>query len=183
MQIEKCPVVGCMQPEVWNSQHDVKEHAEKYHPGTNLIVEDGRIVADDMPIEDKQLVDEVLEQRAYEFADWANYYMSGSFQEVFADIFQETFDLLVARQHKYGPKNIEQQGAFGVFTRLRDDKMSRVARAMNGTIVNGKIQVTIELGDEEEDTYEDALKDIANYALIMLCLYRGKWGAPLQEEL
>ena len=54
---------------------------------------------------------------------------------------------------------------------------------MNGTIVNGKIQITIELGDEEEDTYEDALKDIANYALIMLALYRGMWGKPLQEEL
>ena len=105
-----------------------------------------------------------------------------SFEVIFAGIFDEAFDLLMERQHKYGPENIEGQGIYGVFTRMRDDKMSRLARSMQGTVHNGVVTVDISGNVDDADTFEDACIDIANYALIMLALYRGLWGAPLEEE-
>lgn len=106
--------------------------------------------------------------------------MTETFQSTFTDIFNEAFDLLVARQKKYGPENIRQLGLFGVFGRLADDKIERIRRGMNGTIDHGV--VTIETQDFNDESFEDALMDIANYALIMIALKRGIWGHPLEEE-
>jgi hypothetical protein len=101
-----------------------------------------------------------------------------TFEDVFEGIFTEAFDLLVERQRKYGPDNIRQLGTFGVFGRLADDKVERIRRAMNGTITHGRV----ELEDVEkfaDESFEDALFDIANYALIIIALGRGLWGKPL----
>lgn len=107
-----------------------------------------------------------------------------TFEDTFVGIFSETFDLLVERQKKYGPKNIAQQGLFGILTRIKDDKISRIMRALNGRVENGQIILdAIDLSGEEGDTLEDALKDVANYALIALALLRGAWGRPLAEEV
>lgn len=110
---------------------------------------------------------------------WRTPYDEGTFQATFADIFQETFDLLVERQKKYGPENISSQGFYGVFTRLSNDKIERLRRALNGKIVNGVIELD-PFVDSSDETVEDALLDVANYALIMLALKRGIWGRPLQ---
>jgi hypothetical protein len=105
-----------------------------------------------------------------------------TFEDVFQTIFDEAFDLLVERQKKYGPDNIERLGTFGVLSRLAHDKIERVMRAMNGRIENGK--VILELPTHyDDDSFEDGLFDIANYALIALAQHRGLWGAPLKEEL
>jgi hypothetical protein len=103
-----------------------------------------------------------------------------TFQDVFSAIYKEAFDLLVERQRKYGPKNIESLGLFGVFGRLSDDKIERIKRGMNGTIENGKVTITTR--DFEDESFDDALLDIANYALIMIALKRGLWGKPLDDK-
>lgn len=106
-----------------------------------------------------------------------------TFEDIFEDIFKEAFDLLVERQRKYGPENISGQGLYGIITRIADDKISRVRTAMNGQVVNGKVVINPIEDREAEDTFEDALLDIANYALIALALKRGLWGKPLRAPV
>jgi hypothetical protein len=106
-----------------------------------------------------------------------------SFEGSFWEMYDEAFNLLVERQYKYGPDNIENQGMYGVFTRIRDDKMSRIAGSF---VIDGMedgrpiVSVKDTVADE---TFEDALLDIANYAIIMLALYRNLWAFPLEEDL
>lgn len=114
--------------------------------------------------------------------DWASEFAGGTFQATFADLFREAFDLLVERQKKYGPENIRVQGIYGVFTRMSADKVERIRAAMNGRVVAGEIQLDPFL-DAADETVEDALLDVANYALIMLSLKRGIWGKPLQAGI
>ena len=105
-----------------------------------------------------------------------------SFESLFKGIFAEAFDLLVERQRKYGPENIASLGMFGVFGRLADDKVERIRRSLNGTVKHGRI-VLEPVDDFADESFEDALKDIANYALILLALHRGLWGFPMEDEL
>lgn len=105
-----------------------------------------------------------------------------TFEEAFRDIFDETLDLLVTRQRKYGPDNIRNQGIYGVVTRIADDKIARVRQSLHGAVVNGQVKLDPIVDREATDTFEDALKDIANYALIALALHRGVWGLPLESE-
>lgn len=105
-----------------------------------------------------------------------------TFQAAFDEIFDEAFELLVSRQRKYGPENVRQLGIFGVFGRLADDKVERIRRAMNGKISHGKVELD-NLADFTDESVEDALFDIANYALILIALKRGVWGLPLAEDV
>lgn len=117
---------------------------------------------------------------------WQREYVAGrrvTFEDTFDDIFGEAFDLLIARQRKYGPTNIAQQGIYGVFKRIRDDKMARIGRVLNGRIVAGEIVLDALPDGDSDDTLEDALLDVANYALIMLALKRGVWGRPLAADV
>ena len=107
--------------------------------------------------------------------------LPSTFQGVFKDIFDEAFDLLVERQRKYGPKNVESLGLYGVFNRLSDDKVERIRRALNGKVEHGRVVLDTAV-DFADESFEDALFDIANYALIMIALKRGEWGKPLAEE-
>jgi hypothetical protein len=112
---------------------------------------------------------------------WRTPFGDDTFQATFADLFQETFDLLVERQRKYGPENISTQGFYGVFTRMASDKIERLRRSLNGKVVEGRVELDAFV-DSSDETVEDALLDIANYALIMLALKRGLWGRPLEPE-
>lgn len=109
-------------------------------------------------------------------------FQTPTFEDVFEAIFDEALSLLVDRQAKYGPENIRQLGLFGTFGRLSDDKIERIRRSLNGRVVHGRVELEYpeDFGDE---SFEDALLDIANYAFIMLALKRGLWGKPLREEL
>jgi hypothetical protein len=104
-----------------------------------------------------------------------------TFESTFREIFDEAFKLLVDRQRKYGSANIQRLGLWGVFDRLSADKIERVRRAFNGTLAKGVLTLDDQT-DFEDESFEDALLDIANYALIMLSLKRGVWGRPLQED-
>lgn len=103
------------------------------------------------------------------------------FAATFAGLFDEAFGVLLDRQRKYGSGNIAQQGMYGVATRIADDKAQRIKRALNGTIVNGRVDIEVAEG-EDGDTFEDACLDLANYALILLSLKRGLWGEELADD-
>jgi hypothetical protein len=104
-----------------------------------------------------------------------------TFEDVFDGIAFEGLKILYDRQRKYGPENIRQQGLWGILTRIKDDKIERVRAALNGSIKRGVI-VLDEIADENDETFEDALFDISNYALIMIAVKRGIWGFPLRED-
>lgn len=105
-----------------------------------------------------------------------------TFEGVFSKIYSEALEILIERQRKYGPDNIFQQGIYGIVTRIKDDKLSRVKQALNGVIENGDVHLDDIKSGPGDDTFEDALIDIANYALIALALHRGLWGRPLMRD-
>ena len=106
----------------------------------------------------------------------------GTFQSVFKPIYEDAFNLLVAKQRSYGSKNVEELGFFGIFSRLASDKIERLRNGLNGRVVKGRIEVDFAetLADE---SLEDTLVDVMNYAAILIALKRGQWGAPLEEDL
>lgn len=106
---------------------------------------------------------------------------SPTFEDTFQGIYDEALDLLIDRQRKYGPNNITQQGMWGVLTRIADDKIARLKRAFNGTLVNGEIVLDAIPEGDSDDTFEDACLDVMNYAAILLALKRGEWGRPLAD--
>lgn len=104
-----------------------------------------------------------------------------TFEDVFDGLAFEALSILYDRQRAYGPENIRRQGLWGMFTRIKDDKIARVQTAFNGSIERGVISLN-DIEDSDDDTFEDALFDIANYALIMIAVKRGQWGHPLRED-
>jgi hypothetical protein len=108
-------------------------------------------------------------------------YDQGTFEDLFVGILEEAFELLVDRQRKYGPENVSSLGLFGVFNRLADDKIERIKRGMNGRIVHGEIQLD-DIADFDDESFEDALFDVMNYAAIMIAVKRGQWGRPLDRD-
>ena len=105
-----------------------------------------------------------------------------TFQEAFREIYGEAFSLLVERQAKYGNLNIEQLGLYGVLSRVANDKMSRVMKSLNGKIVDGKVLLDPIKEEHVDELLEDALLDIANYALIAIALKRGVWGKKFDPK-
>lgn len=106
-----------------------------------------------------------------------------TFEQVAQEIYDECFDLLVQRQRRYGPTNIDQQGPWGVLSRIANDKLARIKRAFNGQVVHGEIVLDPITDTDTDESYEDALKDLVNYGIILLLLHRNLWGKPLDEEV
>lgn len=105
-----------------------------------------------------------------------------TFQDTFREIYSEAFELLVERQAKYGDLNIQQLGLYGVLSRVANDKVSRVMKSLNGTIVDGKVLLNPIEEEHVDEVFEDALLDIANYALIAIALKRGVWGRKFNAK-
>jgi len=95
------------------------------------------------------------------------------FVEYFQGLYDNALNIMVERQQGYGPSNIEALGAYGVFSRLASDKVSRIASELNGVIDSGE---AIVIDDWFTDGVRDALVDIANYAMILIALGEGKWS-------
>jgi hypothetical protein len=99
------------------------------------------------------------------------------FEEYFTTLYDEAKRILVERQRQYGPANIESLGVPGVFSRMSDDKMSRVKKALNGSVVKGRVVLSdASLAELQHPSVRDALIDSANYALILLSLIDGQWS-------
>jgi hypothetical protein len=80
------------------------------------------------------------------------------------DALQELEELMHERGQKYGPGNIAEFGDFGVLVRMGD----KFARLKN-------LYLEGQGGDVRDESVEDTLMDIANYAIIMLAWRRGQW--------
>lgn len=99
------------------------------------------------------------------------------FKNYFAARYAEAEQILISRQSQYGPSNIENLGIPGVFSRLNDDKMSRIRKALNGSVVKGRVVLSEEsLAELRHPSVRDALIDAANYCLILISLIEGEWS-------
>jgi hypothetical protein len=126
-----------------------------------------------------------LNRREPDFESWYLRQLreAQSFEETFVLIFARRLQILIQRQRKYGPNNIRQQGIFGVLTRIREDKLSRISQALNGRIENGTVVLDPIPEGDSEDTWLDGTRDVGNYAAILEAVNLDVWGKPLEEEL
>ena len=96
-----------------------------------------------------------------------------SFQEMMVRLANECTSLCISKQKDYGPKNISAFGLVGVLVRM-NDKFER----LKNLVRTGR--------KPSNETLEDTLIDVANYALISLAVHRGWWTEdkcpPLLEE-
>ena len=105
------------------------------------------------------------------------------FEQYFQGLYDEARDILVQRQAQYGPANIESLGIPGVFSRMSDDKMSRIKKALSGEFVKGRVVLSQEsLKELQHPSVRDALMDAANYCLILVSLIESEWS-NLELEL
>ena len=96
-----------------------------------------------------------------------------SFQEMMFRLANECTSLCIRKQVDYGPKNISAFVLVGVLDRM-NDKFERLKNLTK----TGKRPTN--------ETIEDTLIDVANYALIALAVHRSWWTddhcPPLLEE-
>jgi len=92
-------------------------------------------------------------------------------------------EVMVDRQAKYGPENVIAQGLYGIATRLAADKVARLMKSLNGTVVNGKVILDPVDDTHADESFDDTLVDIANYALIAWMLKHDYWRLPRREKL
>ena len=93
----------------------------------------------------------------------------------FEDIQSEMFELFLRKQADYGPTNV------GMGSEVVDTE-KKVKRSLAGLSVrmNDKIQrllnLTFNNRDPKNESVEDTLIDIANYAVMALIVQRQVWG-------
>ncbi len=99
------------------------------------------------------------------------------FEQYFQGLYDEARDILVQRQAQYGPANIESLGIPGVFSRMSDDKMSRIKKALSGEFIKGRVVLSQDsLKELQHPSVRDALMDAANYCLILVSLIENEWS-------
>ena len=93
----------------------------------------------------------------------------------FEDIQSEMFELFLRKQADYGPTNV------GMGSEVVDTDR-KVKRSLAGLSVrlNDKVQrflnLTFNNREPENETLEDTLIDIANYAVMAIIVQRKQWG-------
>jgi hypothetical protein len=80
----------------------------------------------------------------------------------FRKVAEECARLFDGKQHDYGPGNIAKFGEIGVYVRL-SDKIERLVTLVK----SGKTP--------QNESLDDTLKDIANYAIIAMMIRKGMW--------
>ena len=91
-----------------------------------------------------------------------------TFQEALGLILGEMRDVMISKQHDYGPGNILDFGDKGVLVRA-NDKIARLKNLYQGVPRN--------------ESLEDSWLDLANYAVIAMMVRRGYWGLPMEAKL
>jgi len=84
-------------------------------------------------------------------------------EKAFREAQDRAFELFLERHAKYGAHNISRFGFFGVVVRM-SDKLERLIRASANKAKHFN-----------DETVEDTLLDISNYALIALVVLQEKW--------
>lgn len=82
----------------------------------------------------------------------------------------ENCELFARKHHDYGPGNIAAFGSFGVLVRM-NDKFERLKKLC---LKNGCMKSAEEIQAHNE-SIEDTMRDISNYATIMILCWRGEW--------
>jgi len=80
------------------------------------------------------------------------------------EVAMETSELFYKKHQSYGPDNISATGLPGVVVRMWD-KINRLRRL----VLEGAPEAL------DDETLEDTLMDIADYAIIGLLVHRGIW--------
>lgn len=96
-----------------------------------------------------------------------------TFEGLFRGIYRQAQRIIIERQRKYGPHNIGRHGMQGIAVRLGD----KLARLDHAVFENS--------GEVPDESLEDTLFDIMNYAAIAIAWQRGYWtreGCPPLEE-
>ena len=88
----------------------------------------------------------------------------GTFESMCDALSDDRRKVMIDRQRKYGPGNIPEFGVFGTVVRMND----KFARLKN-LVINGKG------GEVADETLEDTLIDLANYADIARAQIAGWW--------
>ena len=89
------------------------------------------------------------------------------FQQLIEKIMKEIENLLIAKNKAYGDKNLLSFGLLGILVRLND----KLARLRN----------FLDTGNQDVETVEDTLKDIAGYAINALRLIKQGKMTPYGE--
>lgn len=90
----------------------------------------------------------------------------------FKRITERMYQLHLDKNADYSPYNVLATGNVGVITRLWD-KMARLMSLTGFDIGTGKLNPSKE---PKNESVEDSLFDMANYAIIAQILRKGKWG-------
>lgn len=107
-------------------------------------------------------------------------YEAGTFERALEQVMDRCWRVMLDRQRKYGPDNINFFGEPGVVVRLHD-KLARLRKFYFND--PGVCTGTIEKRPTPDETLEDTWIDVVNYGLIGLLLRAGKWGKPLADDL
>jgi hypothetical protein len=92
--------------------------------------------------------------------------------EAFEEIIQNMLATYKMKMEDYSPWNMRGTGELGAITRLWD-KTARLMNLMGFDIGTGKFSA---LKDPKNESIDDTLLDLANYAIITMILRKGKWG-------
>lgn len=118
------------------------------------------------------------------------------FDDAMDSVYASMREIMISKQKLRGSGNIDNQGLMGVVTRMKEDKLERIMKSVkrqafrdqlldDGVPVEVVDQYYPSLEDAEahaEDTLEDDLLDVANYAIICVMVLRGIWGKPVVED-
>ena len=99
------------------------------------------------------------------------------FECMLGDLEHDRQEVMVQRHRKYGPHNIGRFGVFGTLTRL-GDKFARLEH-----LLGDGFRESVAEGVTPDESIEDTLIDLANYADIMRAQLRGWWTADRCPEL
>jgi hypothetical protein len=83
----------------------------------------------------------------------------------FVDLVSECATLFAKKHNDYGPGSVALFGNVGLYVRMCD----KIWRLRN---------LLFESKEPKNESIEDTLKDIANYALIWLLYLKGEWPKP-----
>jgi len=92
--------------------------------------------------------------------------------EAFEEIVTNMLATYKMKMEDYSPWNMRGTGELGAITRLWD-KTARLMNLMGFDIGTGKFTA---YKDPKNESIDDTLLDLANYAIITMILRKGKWG-------
>lgn len=90
----------------------------------------------------------------------------------FEEIIHNMLATYKLKMEDYSPWNMKGTGELGAMTRLWD-KTARLMNLMGFDIGTGKFTAW---KDPKNESIDDTLLDLANYAIITMILRKGKWG-------